>query len=848
MTEDLHYCENDCAAPPVFPVRPVNAPGLERIRYRIGDYHSIREALLYGINRAGPLQHWTHRLPDDPAIALLEGAAIVGDILTFYQEHYANEAWLRTATWRDSVSELVRLLGYRLSPALAGGGAFSLEIKGTKAITVPAHFPLKADLADMPEPAEFETSQELIAYPHLSKFHLYPPRLYADSLTDGTKRFEIAKAGADDTPEAIAAVNLKKGDLLMIAPADNESFMAQPLVVKVAAVTTLLDRLIVDIDGPLTVPWKKPIKAWRLGRTFKQHGSQAPLTEPGTYTDANGTLYHTQTPRSFKITSGFDGKSNAVWLDTEVKDLTPGTTLIIEVLDSYQREWPPGSEFFWPYLFTVVRTITAVKAGAVTHAGFSSSALRVSLDKVIPAPNSPDVMAVDIRDLRYHEATSPALTLRPVASYSSSWPAAPKLEFQGTQAEANTLLHRRVFISKPGAEALDRTIVQVSSVTGNPRRWSLQFDAPLAPLYPADFDETKPVANVFGNVVEATQGRTEPETPLGNGDASAVFQTFKLPKPLLTYRIEAGATPAEVPELEVFVTGLRWQRVDSFFGQPFDAEIYIVREDNDGNSYVQFGDGINGARLPSGLGNISARWRRGSGAHGPVKPDTDPKATAKLDGLDKVHLPGLITGGCEREHMEKARLAAPGRVQGLGRIVSLGDYETELLGIPGIIAATAAWDAPYGTPAVVLRVLLASGREKEQDAICASVRQFQHERGPDSHPLVVLPCTFKSVRIEITCALDSRYRQVDVEAAMSAALGFLPLDDGTADGLFALRRRRIGQPEYRDRIEAVVQNVPGIVWCTAISGNLDCGSEHMLRLEGIAFTYATPGTSKLGTV
>ena len=47
--------------------------------------------------RRRELAHWTHREPDDPGIALLEVGAVLGDILTFYQELYANEAYLRTA-------------------------------------------------------------------------------------------------------------------------------------------------------------------------------------------------------------------------------------------------------------------------------------------------------------------------------------------------------------------------------------------------------------------------------------------------------------------------------------------------------------------------------------------------------------------------------------------------------------------------------------------------------------------------------------------------------------------------------------------------------------------------------
>ena len=100
--------------PFVFPRRADNRPGLPRIAYRIGRYADFVEAMTRGIDAAPELAGWTHRLPDDPGIALLEGAAILGDILSFYQEHYANEAYLRTAAWRESVRRTGA--AHRLSP------------------------------------------------------------------------------------------------------------------------------------------------------------------------------------------------------------------------------------------------------------------------------------------------------------------------------------------------------------------------------------------------------------------------------------------------------------------------------------------------------------------------------------------------------------------------------------------------------------------------------------------------------------------------------------------------------------------------------------------------------------
>src|SRR5262249_60823208 len=100
----------------------------------------------------------THPTPDAPGIALIEGAAIVGDTLTFYQQLYANEAFLRPARWRDSVADLVKLPGYRLAPGLGGHARFALAVKGDRPVAVPAGTRFQAQPARPPQPPNFATA------------------------------------------------------------------------------------------------------------------------------------------------------------------------------------------------------------------------------------------------------------------------------------------------------------------------------------------------------------------------------------------------------------------------------------------------------------------------------------------------------------------------------------------------------------------------------------------------------------------------------------------------------------------------------------------------------------------
>ena len=192
-----------------------------RFNYRIGTYGSIREFLFHRIDKTPELQNWTHRAPDDPAVALLEGASILGDILTFYQETYANEAYLRTARWRESISDLVRLLGYRLSPAVGGNAIFAFELKKDEPVMIPAGFPLKATLEGLPKPAEFETTEEITAYPWLNRFNLFRP-LEDGDITPATTEFYISY------PEQLTdPIDLKVGDRLLVGEVAGEQTVSR---------------------------------------------------------------------------------------------------------------------------------------------------------------------------------------------------------------------------------------------------------------------------------------------------------------------------------------------------------------------------------------------------------------------------------------------------------------------------------------------------------------------------------------------------------------------------------------------------------------------------------------------
>src|SRR5437588_8843634 len=162
------------------PVSTVNRPGLDALVYRAGAHATFLETMkarlaTMSVQAPGadgqtietfqPLRGLTTRDAGDPAIALLDSWATVGDVLTFYQERIANEGYLRTATERRSVLELARLVGYALRPGVAATVylAYTLDDKQL----VPVEIPAGARSQSIPGPGElpqsFETSEKLAA-------------------------------------------------------------------------------------------------------------------------------------------------------------------------------------------------------------------------------------------------------------------------------------------------------------------------------------------------------------------------------------------------------------------------------------------------------------------------------------------------------------------------------------------------------------------------------------------------------------------------------------------------------------------------------------------------------------
>lgn len=107
-----------------------------QVDYTSRDYLTLREEMAALIPYFAP--NWTNRDPADFGMTLIELFAYMGDQLNYYVDRSLNEAFITTASQRDNVLRIARLLGYTPTESTAAKVLLTFQNSTASAITVPA--------------------------------------------------------------------------------------------------------------------------------------------------------------------------------------------------------------------------------------------------------------------------------------------------------------------------------------------------------------------------------------------------------------------------------------------------------------------------------------------------------------------------------------------------------------------------------------------------------------------------------------------------------------------------------------------------------------------------------------
>ncbi len=302
------------------------------------------------------------------------------------------------------------------------------------------------------------------------------------------------------------------------------------------------------------------------------------------------------------------------------------------------------------------------------------------------------------------------------------------------------------------------------------------------------------------NTVKATHGETVKET-LGSGNGASAHQSFTLKKPPLTYTSASTPSGGE-SSLELRVDNILWEESASLYGLTRRDEKYTVRIEDGGTANVLFGDGISGARLPTGDYNVTAVYRSGTGLTGQVDAGLLTLLKTRPLGVKGVTNPLSATGAADPESMDNARTNAPLTVRTLDRIVSLQDYEDFARTFSGIgkAQAVALWSGEHQL--VHLTIAGADGKpvDPASDLYKNLVDAMDAVRDPAQ---MVRVDQYDSLlfNLKANLVMDARYIAADVLTAAEAAI----------KDAYPFAKRSFGQAVTAAEAVTLLQGVEGVI-------------------------------------
>lgn len=243
------------------------------------------------------------------------------------------------------------------------------------------------------------------------------------------------------------------------------------------------------------------------------------------------------------------------------------------------------------------------------------------------------------------------------------------------------------------------------------------------------------------------------------------------------------------------------------------ATEFVVETEQDGTSYLRFGDDISGSKPSNGFSPY-VTYRTGNGQSGNVgreainaiewKEDYD----WKIDDIIKVRNPLPAYGGVDAESMEEIRQFAPQAFRTQQRAVTAADYVEKTQLHPQVQKAAAKfyWTGSWYTVYIIID--RKGGREIDDDfkqEITAHLEQYRMA----GYDLEIMQPVLVPLDIVLNVCVKPGYFQANVKQSLIRVFSSQTLVDGST-GFFHPDNFTFGQPVYLSAIYRQAMSVAGV--------------------------------------
>jgi hypothetical protein len=310
-----------------------------------------------------------------------------------------------------------------------------------------------------------------------------------------------------------------------------------------------------------------------------------------------------------------------------------------------------------------------------------------------------------------------------------------------------------------------------TSVVSNGETTQIVFETDSVVNVPAK------AAGVNGSItVTATQGESK-----GYGfdaDNGSIGQSNGAPNQIF----QIPNYPVINNSVEILVSGVKYTQVPYLIDYQDYDPVFSTVTNADGITFVLFGDNISG-RIPNNGAEIYATYRVGGGAIGNVSANTIKYiiTTGLPLGLSVLNqnvgqLSGAATGGGDPESTDSIRINAPKSIRALNRAVSLSDYSSLVIQVPGVAKANSVADV-YSSITIYIAPYGDSGLQSDGvtsstvfNNLATDIANYFVDKTPPGTTITLQPPTYVDVRVKLNCVIQSQYRSAQVITNINSAL------------------------------------------------------------------------------
>ena len=228
---------------------------------------------------------------------------------------------------------------------------------------------------------------------------------------------------------------------------------ARSEILVVDKVETVLDRIAITFAGAVTVDRGPTVTAYKIGRSFKHFGHNAPiriaalneLTGRATF---NETVFHREAGTDTQLYTTL--ADNELAFDGEVDNLPAGSGMIVTGAAEFSGVSDPAE-------FTVVKEVDTVRKDAVRWAGLAAGSTVSTLRENLFTNAALTLERLDVRRLLAHQVLSPPLTLAKAADWDDGpFGIDTELDYFGTFDQAVALAGRTLLFED--ADGVTQTV------------------------------------------------------------------------------------------------------------------------------------------------------------------------------------------------------------------------------------------------------------------------------------------------------------------------------------------------------------------------------------------------------